>query len=323
MKKTLIIATAAVIICLTIAKFVGPSFRFQATSAAKTEQEEARVRETIERMLEDYQGKNKQLFQEFEKKLQKAGNAGYDKARSNVRPFVNKVTNLSFCSKLSAAMAYDQLKDTSKAMDMLAPELSSMVIQPCEEGQAEIVEALNEFLLKVQENDTQFKAGLARLLEQDNFAVSELGLRDDFLANNLKLAQKVQNSALDKTLVAVGTAIEIAFLHSTYKYVSVALANIVKHLTATATVGPTIAAADGPFPVGDVICVTICVVGTGWTCYDLYRVTRKLPADMRKYMTDMIDNYQRDSKNKALERAKTVLQLCDASCLEISKTIEK
>ena len=36
-------------------------------------------------------------------------------------------------------------------MDLLAPKVTAMIVAPCEEGQAEVINALNDFLLRVKE----------------------------------------------------------------------------------------------------------------------------------------------------------------------------
>ena len=101
------------------------------------------------------------------------------------------------------------------------------------------------------------------------------------------------------------------------------MAALAGRLAASVAAGGTCAAADGPFPIGDCIGGVVAIGGTAWTAYDLYRVTKTLPSEMQNYMTSMIDNYQRDIKHKALERAKAVLQLCKESSIEISKAMEE
>ncbi len=326
MKNLFFASLATLIICLFLARFVEPSFKvtdLKQLSNSKSAKDEARVKETIRQMLGEYKSRNQKLLEEFEQRLNRAGNAGFNKARANVRPFVSNVTTFSFCSKMCYAMAKDKFNKTHTAMDMLAPEISSMVVAPCEEGQAEIVYELNAYLLKAQENDTRFKAGIAQLLEKENFTVLDLGLRDDFLESNMELVQKVQSYAWEKTLTAAGVGIEILFIKTCYQCLSSAFAASVSRRCAAAAAGGTCAVADGPAPFGDIVGGTIVIVGTAWMVHDIYRVTKKLPAEMRSYMTTMIDNYERDIRQKALERARTVQQLCDDSCLEISDVIEK
>ena len=98
---------------------------------------------------------------------------------------------------------------------------------------------------------------------------------------------------------------------------------IVVRLSASFATGGTLAVVDGPFPIGDVVGGAVAIGGTALTAYDIYSVTKKLPSELESYMISMIDTYQKDIKDKALEQAKTVLQLCDESCDEICSAIGK
>ena len=182
MKKHIWIVMVAVSICLVLAMLAGLSFvkRKKGMHAGSIEQ-------TIKLMLEDYKVRNQELFKKFEEQLVTTGSSEFDKARENVKPFVGKVTEFKYCSKLCYAMAKDKLKGGNLALDMLAPDIASMVVIPCEEGQSNVINVLNDYLLKLQENDTQFKAGLADLLNKENFSVWDLGLREDFLESNMQL----------------------------------------------------------------------------------------------------------------------------------------
>jgi len=321
MTKTFWIAIVAIIICLCAARLVRPSFAPQSETVTASPEEEARIRETIQQMVKDYEGKNQSLFKQFEKALKRSENKGFNKARANVRPFVKDVTSIKYSSQLCYAMALDKIRGGDRAMEMLTPKIVSMIVQPCEEGHAEIVDALNNFLLKVQENDTQFKAGIAQLLENENFSVLDLETRDRFLQNNMQLAGKIQGFALEKTFTMVGVALEIVFIRSTYEAISKAFGPIVIRIVSTLTTGGTATVADGPLPIGDIIFGTIAIGCTAWTAYDLYQVTKTLPAEMQKHTTSMIDDYQKESRKKALEQAKSVLQLCHESTLQISKEL--
>lgn len=323
MKKSYWFIMATVAVCLCVAAFFSPSFGIKNEPDKVMQNDEARVMEIIKGMLDDYRSKNLLLLGEFEQSLEQTGNTGFSKAKANVGPFVSSVTKFTYCSKLCYAMAKDKYSNTGTAMDMLAPSIASMIVAPCEEGQAEVINALNDFLLKVQENDTQFKAGLASLLNKENFTVHELGLREDFLKKNITLMEKVQDFAMEQMAAAAGTAIEIVFIKATYKCISSATSAIAGRITASAVAGGTCAAADGPLPIGDIIGGVLAVGGMGWTAYDLYNVTKKLPSQMETYMLAMIDSYQRDSRRLALERAREIIQLCAESSEEISASVEK
>ena len=318
-------ATITIIILLVLAKLVEPSFKLghTGTSVNHTAADEHRFKEAVTQMANEYRGKNQKLLQEFERKISYAGNSSFQRARYNVRPFVEEVTGFKFCTELCYAMAIDIIKKTDKSMQKLEPLMSSMIIKPCEEGQLEVVDALNDFLLKLQENDTEFKAGLASLMEKEHFSVQDLGLQEKFLKNNMKLAEQIHSFALQKTITAVGTATELIFIRSTYAAIKKMLVPAASKLAASLTAGGGLAIADGPLPIGDAIGGTFAIGVTAWTCYDIYKVTQKLPNDLRNEMTKMIDDYQRDIRNNALSRAKSTLRLCEESSNSIVNEIVK
>lgn len=329
-KKLFWFVTIAVIICLVIAKLFEPSFKLghtgttvNHTAVTHTAVDEQRFREAVTQMANEYKGKNQKLVREFERRLSYAGNSSFQRARNNVRPFVQQVTGLRFCYILCYAMAIDKIKKTDTAMQKLEPLMSSMVIKPCEEGQLEVVDTLNDFLLKLQENDTEFKAGLANMLEKEHFSVQDLGLHDEFLNNNMQLAEQIQDFAIEKTWTAAGTAIEIISARSTYMAIKKGLMPIVKKIVASLTAGAVSAGADGPLPIGDAIGGVIAIGGTAWTCYDFHKVTKKLPRELKNEMNNMIDGYQRDIRHNALTHAKNTLKLCEESSNGIINEIVK
>lgn len=322
-RKTFWSSTIAVIICLTIAKFAEPTFDdsnpldSQNHQNPPTIKNEARVKNIIEQMAKEYQGRNKALLDEFKQKLYSAGNTHFQQAFYNINPFVNTVTTFGFCTKLCTAMVKDKFKHTNSTADLLAPPMCAMIIRPCENGNLEVQNALNGFLLKVQENDTQFKAGIAELLQKENFTVTDLGIRNNFLQNNEQLAKKIQSFAVEKLSTAMGAALEVIFIRSTVKCISKATATTMARLGTSYAVGGACAVADGPLPICDIIGGIIAVGGTVWTAHDIYKVSKVLPQQMRDQTASMIANYQKDVKVKAMTRAKEVVQLCDRSCTEI------
>ncbi len=329
-KKLFWIVTIAVIVCLVLAQLVEPSFKIghtgtsvNHTAVTHTAADEQRFREAVTQMANEYKGKNQELMKEFERKLSNAGNTSFQRARNNVQPFVQQVTKFKFCTELCYAMAIDKIRKTDTAMQKLEPLISSMIIKPCEEGQLEVVEALNEFLLKLQENDTEFKAGLANLLEKEHFSVQDLGLREEFLNNNMQLANQIQDFAFEKTLTAASAALEIVFIRSTYLAIKKGLMPIVTKIISSWATGIVISGGDGPLPIADIIGGTVAIGGTVWTCYDIHKVTKILPRELENEMTKMIDGYQREIRFNALDRAKSTLKLCEESSNEVIREIVK
>ena len=306
--------------CLIAACFLAPSFGDRSGGGvnARTDAEEQRlIHDRISQMQEEYRHQNDVLFAQFGRQLANAGDRGFGRARANIDAFADRVTGMYYCAKLCACLAKDKVSGGSSAMELLAPEISSYIVRPCLEGQAEILDALNNFLLCLQENDNQFRSGLSKLLDEENFTIEDLGLRGDFLKQVMVLEQRIQELALEKTLVAAGVGIEAVFIRSTCQAIARVLATVVGRLAGTAVVSGTCVAADGPLPVCDVIGATIAIGGFIWSGYDLYKIRCKLRPQLREHIAGMIDEQQREARRKALEHAGEVLQLCNRQDMEL------
>ena len=50
-------------------------------------------------------------------------------------------------------------------------------------------------------------------------------------------------------------------------------------------------AADGPLPIGDIIAVG----GFAWTAWDIHHMTKKMPKEMQKGLTEAVDKIEADT----------------------------
>ena len=93
--------------------------------------------------------------------------------------------------------------------------------------------------------------------------------------------------------------------------IAAAMAPIVAKAGTSVAVGVGGAAADGPLPVGDIICGTIALGGLGWTAHDLYKITRVLPKQLRKEVVQTIDRAEYDMRSEALKHAARMVKQCE------------
>ena len=98
-----------------------------------------------------------------------------------------------------------------------------------------------------------------------------------------------------------GLALEAAFLKTTLKSVQCVIGPIVGKIATKFGTGAALAAADGPFPFGDAIGVTLAVGGTAWSVHDLLALRRDLPGAISAALREAIQEYR---KHCRLEAAK-------------------
>ena len=313
--KTSIIVSLIVIGCLLLAWLVKPSFvtnpSDSGTAAADLEVTKAQIEAMLQEHTSEYQRRNRQLLQEFTKRMETLGKEDFARARRNIPSFVDNISSFSFCGKICYRFVVDKIWNTTTTMDLLAPKLGTYICEPCTRGQLKIQDALNEFMLKLQESDTQYRAGLAELAKSEEFQALPMEAQQIFLDDLQKLAGSLMKNAFDTTLIAVGTGLEIIFIRSTISAVYSLMAPLVAKLTTSLTAGGTSALADGPLPFGDILGGVLAIGGFSWTAYDLYRVTKVLPKKLRTEVTRLIDQSEQGMRREALAKATQMVKQCE------------
>ena len=76
---------------------------------------------------------------------------------------------------------------------------------------------------------------------------------------------------------------------------------IVARLSATFGSGAVCAAADGPYPFGDVVAVVLAAGGTAWSTYDLYEARKHLPAELTALLLSVIRDCQEACRKEVLK----------------------
>jgi len=287
----------------------------QEVSVLDTDGDEAKIKEILRQRTREQQQENQRLMTSFKASLEEKGKGSFLLAEKNIRPFVEEVTSFDFSGRLFVCMAEDYLRDTNTAMELLSPVLMKHIILPCEQGAGEIEASVNDFLLKLQESDTQFKAGLTDYMKLNNIQGMEHRPHlEKFLGANTKLAEKVEKYAQEKIMAAIGTAMEVVFLKSTYECIRKVTMPVVLRLATSWAIGGASSAADGPLLVGDIIGAVIAVGGTAWTAYDVYQVSSVLPAELGHEVSKLEETYRKEIKKVAIACAEEALEQCERDC---------
>ncbi len=98
-----------------------------------------------------------------------------------------------------------------------------------------------------------------------------------------------------------GLALEAAFLKTTLKSVQCVIGPIAGKIAAKIGTGATLAAADGPLPIGDTIGVILAVGGSAWSVHDLLALRRDLPGAISAALRQAIQGYWKQCRLEAAQ----------------------
>lgn len=263
----------------------------------------------IQRETDRYLNLNQSLLTEFEHRLDQAGSSNFAQARKNIPAVTEQFSSITWNGKLCYKMAKDQLCSSSDTQAALNEVLQPLIISHCENGNLAVRNELENFLLKLAENENQFHANLAQITGQSKYFEGKDLARKQFLMECHEFSEKVKNDAISRSVTILSAGLELIFLNSTIQMVSRFLGYIAAKLATTGTTAAVCAAADGPFPVGDTIGAVLGIAGLAWCAYDLYDITQVMPEKVRTSLEKMVADYQVNCRKQALDFArKTVAE---------------
>ena len=153
----------------------------------------------------------------------------FEEARRNIPSVVDQMTGTGALCKLCWLMSRDKITGSHKTQDYLEAILNGPIVGPCRAG--------------------------AKIYGCD---ISPAGFVNGVRAVN-------SDYALTGTYALTGLSIEALFLKKTIASLRTVLGKIVARLAASYRGGTACAAADGPFPIGDIIGVVMAAGGTVWS----------------------------------------------------------
>ncbi|MCQ2353263.1 MAG: hypothetical protein MJ033_07275 [Victivallaceae bacterium] len=180
----------------------------------------------------------------------------FDQARRNIPVVVAKLTSAGSIAKICTLMAQDQLLDTHKTSDYLNSVLADPIMRPCVQG----AEAYGCNLHSAPFQETMRSV----------------------IGDNVEAA----------TYATCGLALEAVFIRQTIASLRLVLGSAVAKLVSSYSTGAVCAAADGPFPFGDAVGVTLAVGGTIWCACDLYSACDRLSSDLAAALESSINDCQ-------------------------------
>lgn len=319
-KKYFLLVPVCALVLFVLADFCSTGNPFGCLSL-KNQYLRIQLKHQVRRAVNAHQRQNEQLRQDFERKLSAAGAARFAEAKNNVPAVARQFSSFVWNWKLCCKMAKDKLLSTHDAQDFIVAELGPRILQPCERGNAEILEQLLMFQHQLRENDNRFRAELAQLADRSQYLDGNLPARKDFLKNAEKIAGQVQSNAVSCAFTTAGTALELIFLRQTVSLLTRVCGAAAARLTSSAGTAAVCAAADGPVLVGDVIGAVIVVGGVAYTVYDIYQFTQVLPQKMQDTLNRTVDQYSREARQQARTAAGELLDYYQKSSAAVENSI--
>lgn len=208
------------------------------------------------------------------------------------------------CVSLAYKMAYDKVKGTHHTEEAIDPLVDERIIPPVKSAIERYAEWTKNMGREMTVERQALAADLAVRFQSFN---QEIIVISDHEAKAISrsvdnLIAQIENHAEEAAYAAVGVAFEAVMIRSSYLaikscikgVVRVGLSLVVKRIGTTAVTAAGSAIADGPLPIGDIIATTITVGGLAWTAWDVYKVTKIMPKEMREGMEVEIGKVRED-----------------------------
>ena len=237
------------------------------------------------------------------------------------------------CGKLAYKMAYDKIKGTHRTEDAINPVVSARIVAPIEDAVTAYEKLTSDFRQELQCEEKAFALDLALRSQKFKETVSCLKMVDASSMNAAveKLVGDVKEHAKESAFAAAGAVVELAMIKSSYAAIRIvavrvaqmALAGVAKKLATTASAAIVSMAADGPLPVGDAVAAVITVGGLGWTSYDIYKVCKKMPREMREGVMKAINETREALRRTAEENLNADRDTCLRSAETRAKELEE
>ena len=189
----------------------------------------------------------------------------FEEAEKNIPKVVSELSGTQEFLNMCGLAVVDKISGSNKMEQKLASVIDGPILAPCRKGASVYGCNINPVLAR------GYLSGLHR-------------------------------DAMTSALYASGgVALEAAFLKTTLKSVQCVIGPIAGKIAAKIGTGATLAAADGPLPIGDTIGVILAVGGSAWSVHDLLALRRDLPGAISAALRQAIQEYWKQCRLEAAQ----------------------
>ena len=270
--------------------------------------EAARYRKEVEEVLADYSKDLQLVSVKFERNLSQ-GRAAFTAVRNNIPKAVAPYKGFKKNCKLVKAVATDKIKKTDKTGELVRNDFMGPVFTPALTAAGQLYGANVTYrndLEAARQRASQRLVIAARHLPSLPAVLSvEDALAKRTAAVSAGCARALSAAASAATGVGVAAGFEALFVSQTVRAIVNLCVGTSAKAAGKAAVSTAAPAADGPLPIGDIIAVG----GFIWTAYDIYHMTKTMPREMQKGLTEAVDKIESDSMAEVRGNARKAMEI--------------
>jgi hypothetical protein len=217
------------------------------------------------------------------------------------------IATYNSCCKLIYSLARDKIKGSSTTAQYVDERVQAHLGTPLRKLSSDLEAAISRFELSLKENTVGLARDLAQMNPQN--AARTISLPVD-VKSNTDVNQALKNLGLGGVTVGVMIPLDVWAVMSTklvkslVTKVATLAARMFARPAAAAAAEVTIAAADGPLPIGDII----AVIGGILTTYDVYSTQKQFEREMKQSMENMMPEVRRDLQKQILDHVHAILK---------------
>ncbi len=247
----------------------------------------SRLADEIKRIRADYVAELDRAENEFIASVESVANEHFGQVENMVPAVAARFGSLARCAGLVKALAVDKVKGTNTTEALVNGELEKGFYLELYAARDAVWECVARYATRMERarivcNVEMKERGVDTALVDNaryDAILAEVSHGIDGVRTELR---KGQNAA------AWAAAVELICARETVSMVAKVLGKMAaREATATVAAGGA-AAADGPFPFGDIAGAAIFLGGTAWTAWDVYQATTVLPERLCESMRDAV-----------------------------------
>ena len=251
-----------------------------------------RLAAEIKRLRAAYVAELDRAQDEFDSSVESVARLRFGQVESMVPSVADRFGTLSRCAGLVKCLAVDKVNGGNSTEASVNEELEKDFYVALYAARDAVGECVKTYAARMENARSRYGLALKGLGATEEFA-------DDARYNAVLAAasQKIEVSKAElrsgQNAAAISAAFELIFIRQTVSMVAKVLGKIAAREAGAALAGAGAAAADGPFPIGDVIGGVFFLGSTAWSGYEVYKATKVLPAELSESMRDAVGSSRR------------------------------
>ncbi len=286
-------------------------------------EEKGRLIAVIDDALIKAETANNLIIDEFRKKYKNSVDQSFNLANKNITFVVSNLSSFNFCAKYTYATCKDFLRGSSEAQNMIKPIIESNIYSYCRQGESKGQEMLTDICHDLADNTNVLRKELGQctqditsslLITENNYPLEE------FYGDMAKVSADIDNMC-NKSIVPVITEVIIA--KSTYSIMKNSFLGIAEKIAASIGTAGTMAVADGPIPVGDIVGTVVGIGGTLWSCADFIEARKTLPDTLKNELDNSVKNYRLNVFDSTYKQAESWVQIFNDRNAQLANELKK